>query len=345
MSVLPSAVPFTYDEVNHIDLDAYIPSKVSISKLPVIVIFHGGGMVAGSKKDALLPVWILEKVIPRDVLVISANYRLLYPSTTSDMIADAHSLFAYLSSPASGLAQMLGSRSLSLDLDNVAVVGVSGGNYVARAAATLSSIVPRPKAWLGVYGMGNDFFLDHWVTEKETYPLALKIVQERLDDLLTNHGGKLSSEAPLFPDPALKGITDAENRVGLFVQMHHDGTLDDYIFDTPGLSEALRALPYDERLAAVPKDKAHLRLPITEHTSPAFFIHGTKDITVPIVESQNALGELEKRGIKHGHAWVEGADHGLLDPSFIGPGPPARMKGWEDAADKGIEWIMESFKA
>lgn len=72
------------------------------------------------------------------------------------MIEDVRSLFAYIASAETELSSVLYSNGLSPDTSRIVVVGVSGGNYPARAAATLSSIVPRPIGWLNLSGMGSD---------------------------------------------------------------------------------------------------------------------------------------------------------------------------------------------
>lgn len=59
------------------------------------------------------------------------------------MIEDVRSLFAYIASAETELSSVLYSNGLSGDTSRIVVVGVSGGNYLARAAATLSSIVGK----------------------------------------------------------------------------------------------------------------------------------------------------------------------------------------------------------
>lgn len=98
-----------------------------------------------------------------EILLISPNYRLLFPSSADDMIKDVRSLFAYIASAENEPSFILYFKGLSVDTSRIVVMGVSGGNYPARAAATLSNTVPRPIGWLDLFGMGSDWLLDFWI--------------------------------------------------------------------------------------------------------------------------------------------------------------------------------------
>ena len=186
-----------------------------------------------------------------------------------------------------------------------------------------------------MYGMANDFLIDHWVQPKaEGYPM-LAVEQEKLDKLLNTHGGPVSSDASLVPIPHLRKMGDEDNRVGLFSYMFRTGTLLDYVLSEPGLSEIIRRLPYEDRLAEIPVCKRHLLLPLTTSTPPALLLHGTKDHVVAFEESRRAYDDLGRQGLSRIAEWVEGADHGLMDPS----NPPNRISGWEESVDRVMEWM------
>jgi hypothetical protein len=55
MPTVPEPRTFTYSQ--GVDLDAYIPSITG--PIPVLIFFHSGGMVAGSKRDILFPTWLV----------------------------------------------------------------------------------------------------------------------------------------------------------------------------------------------------------------------------------------------------------------------------------------------
>lgn len=78
-----------YTSYHHIrqSLDLYLPDGECF---PVVIYFHGGGIVAGSKKQAFLP--CLQK---KGVAVISANYRLYPEASYPDFIKDAAAVVAW----------------------------------------------------------------------------------------------------------------------------------------------------------------------------------------------------------------------------------------------------------
>ena len=78
-----------YTSSNHIrqSLDLYLPDGDSF---PVVVYFHGGGIVSGNKKQPFL-----ESLQKKGVAVISANYRLYPEASYPDFIKDAAAAVAW----------------------------------------------------------------------------------------------------------------------------------------------------------------------------------------------------------------------------------------------------------
>lgn len=279
-----------------------------------------------------------EKVLARGYILISANYRLLYPSSAQDLIDDTHTVFSYLGAR-NDLTAFLASHALAIDLHRVVVFGNSGGNYLARAAATLPTVQPRPVAWISVNGMAGDFVLDHWVQPKDKVEVVfLAKEQDKVDALLAHGGGPVSTDASLKLIPELRQAGDATGRVGLFVHWQHQGTLLDYLLDEPGMAERIRSLPLEQRASAIPSSKKHLLLPLNTHVPPTFAIHGTSDTVVPFAESERTHLGLEALGVRTELGAVDGADHGLRDPSKP---PPARRPGWEEAVERGLDFMDE----
>jgi len=81
---------------------------------------------------------------------ISADYRLLPPSTGHDVLKDVVDLFAFLArTPTLGTVLLDGTR--------LAVAGTSAGGMCAFLAAIHAN--PRPRAVLSFYGLGGDVFV------------------------------------------------------------------------------------------------------------------------------------------------------------------------------------------
>ena len=68
-------------------LDVHLPDSESF---PVLVYFHGGGIVAGSKDQAWIP-----SLVEKGIAVVSCNYRLYPEASYPDFIKDAASAVAW----------------------------------------------------------------------------------------------------------------------------------------------------------------------------------------------------------------------------------------------------------
>ncbi|ADV24077.1 hypothetical protein I305_02471 [Cryptococcus gattii E566] len=89
--------PFTvtFDAKHGLQLDAYLPSTSDTLNgrpfnVPVVIHYHRGGMLIGSKSD-IYPPFMPAYLRSRKILLISPSYRLLFPSSADDMIEDVRS--------------------------------------------------------------------------------------------------------------------------------------------------------------------------------------------------------------------------------------------------------------
>jgi acetyl esterase/lipase len=97
-----------------------------------------------------LRVLFLGRTTAAGLAFISADYRLLPPSTGHDVLKDVVDLFAFLAR-----TPMLG--NVLLDGTRLAVAGASAGGMCAFLAAVHAN--PRPRAVLSLYGLGGDVFV------------------------------------------------------------------------------------------------------------------------------------------------------------------------------------------
>jgi acetyl esterase/lipase len=81
---------------------------------------------------------------------ISADYRLLPPSTGHDVLEDVVDLFAFLAR-----TPLLG--TMHIDGTRLATVGSSAGAICAFLAATHAN--PKPRAVLSIYGLGGELIV------------------------------------------------------------------------------------------------------------------------------------------------------------------------------------------
>ncbi|WVQ66502.1 uncharacterized protein L199_004683 [Kwoniella botswanensis] len=343
----------TYDPTHNIQLDAHVPKievnndNGNLKNLPAVVSFHGGGLVAGSKDDLYFPRDLADKFLSQNVIFISPNYRLLYPSTGFDILADVHVLFDYLASDSSELGQLLAQKNTRLDISRIGVIGFSGGNYPARISL-MDSINPltRPKVHWNLYGMGGDFLLDHWINVKppNKYVPDLPFFKEKVEGILNDP--KYKKEKNGLSEAHLGVEGDERGRMGLFVWFINQGNILDVLLDQPGLSARLRSVPYDQRIELLDDEQIKILsviLPTTQRRpkpmpTPTIIIHGENDRIVPIEESykhHHGLKELGASKVKT--IWVKDAGHGL----FVDGQWPKFIPGVGSIMDQGVEFVME----
>jgi acetyl esterase/lipase len=152
-------------------IDVYPPTKTKADLSgpgPAVVYFHGGGMAAGHRAS-ILQKWLIGpsscslflpslltavpfpgRTTAAGLAFISADYRLLPPSTGHDVVQDIVDLFAFLArTPKLG--------TTLIDPTRLAVAGMSAGGICTYLAAIHAN--PRPRAVLSYYGLGGNFFV------------------------------------------------------------------------------------------------------------------------------------------------------------------------------------------
>jgi acetyl esterase/lipase len=112
-------------------LDVYYPENVQ--DCPVIVWFHGGGLVSGNKS-------IPEQLKNSGYVVVAANYRFIPKVEVTECIDDAAAAVAWVFNNV---------RKYGGDPDNIYVSGHSAGGY-------LTSMIGLDKKWLEKYGIDAD---------------------------------------------------------------------------------------------------------------------------------------------------------------------------------------------
>ena len=89
------------------------------------------------------------------VAFLSADYRLLSPSTGHDILEDIQDLFTYIRNDLnSALAEAAGNSGLKVNADAIGVAGTSAGGLCAYLCAIHLS--PKPRALLSMYGQGGE---------------------------------------------------------------------------------------------------------------------------------------------------------------------------------------------
>jgi acetyl esterase len=120
-----------YKKVGTTNLNAHIfrPQGSDRTARPAIVLFHGGGWVAGS------PEWVYDaakRYAGYGAVAVAAEYRLSDQKTITplDAMADAHDIIRWMRRNAA---------DLGIQPDRIAVYGVSAGGQLAASLSTLDA--------------------------------------------------------------------------------------------------------------------------------------------------------------------------------------------------------------
>ncbi|KAH9916866.1 Alpha/Beta hydrolase protein [Fomitopsis serialis] len=324
----------TYSRVGslEIQLDIRLPPSPTAGALPAVVHFHGGGMTTGARSGYDCWQWLIDSTLDKGMMFMSADYRLIHPSTGFDIIEDVKALMKFLADPSFSENHL--PAGLSLDASRIGVAGVSGGGYAARAAAIYGE--PKPRAVYLLYCMGGDLLCDHWVADKgdsifnNAPPIPRTAVAHLLDAPISPTAG-----SALTPGPGK--WHDEQGRMSLFPYWGHTGELLDYVLGEP-ISATLRALPAAKRAAAVPERlrPALLETQIDVSFPPTFLLHGDADVTVPLSESQKTVDRLRELGVKTELEIVPGGGHALMMQVAV---PPEFCPGAAEAHEKGMQFL------
>ena len=287
------------------------------------------------------------------MLFISADHRLILPSTGFDIIEDVKTLFAFLVT--TDFSQHL-PAGITLDPERLAVVGHSGGGWAARAASLYAT--PKPKVMFLQYAQGGELLDDHWLAVKDeswTLPGVPKVERSMVAHLLDE-----PQEIISYDPSASQGDKTAEDarpsrRGALLLYFLQTGEMLDYVLGEK-VSHVLRALPYERRLAAVPE---HLRPALLQGqidgSFPAtFLLHGKEDALILPSESRVTAATLDQVGVKVQLEELEGAGHALTkqpdenaEPKrtvFDPNKPPPLVSGADELQQKAFDFIMRELQ-
>ncbi|KAK2753480.1 hypothetical protein FQN54_007870 [Arachnomyces sp. PD_36] len=175
--------------------DILVPQTPFNGKRPVIILFHGGGLVAG---DSLLmdwwSNWVPDIARQHGAVIVSPNYRLMPEATSTEIYDDVDDFWNWFHSPA--LKNLLAAHTAPTELDysRLLVTGPSAGGllgiYLALAhpAEIRAAAVAYP--WVDPV---SPFF----TAPPENPPVGQHFPESIIDDILASAapGTPVSSDA------------------------------------------------------------------------------------------------------------------------------------------------------
>lgn len=281
-----------------------------------------------------------DATLEHGILFISADHRLLYPSTAFDIITDVKNLFTFLASPSFSETHL--PPGVTLDTSRIAVSGESGGGYATRAAGIFAE--PKPKALLLQYAQGGQLLDDHWLAVKERDvpdPEGGIVSKESVAHLLNRPQEPISHDPmPFLGDDAPNGDS---GRSKLLLWWWRTGGFVDVVLGVNGMSRFLRGLSLAQREGYIPETlrTAILQTQLTETFPPTFLLHGKGDRVVLPAESQLTYDRLTDLGVEVELHMLEGAGHTLIDEKD----PPNLAAGAKELQQKAVEFLMRKLKA
>jgi acetyl esterase/lipase len=135
MSAFPNSTVLTstYKTVDShpILIDTVIPDGLGPGTHPLIVNYHGGFLITGSRNYApFLAPWIPAYAASRSAILVSPDYRLLPEATGVDIVADLKDSWSWIQTRLNELLAQHGGGH-QVDLSKILVLGASAGGYCA----------------------------------------------------------------------------------------------------------------------------------------------------------------------------------------------------------------------
>jgi acetyl esterase/lipase len=235
--------------------DLYRP--VSDARVPLVFWIHGGGLVGGSRRD-LLP-GHRNAYLSLGLAVLAIDYRLAPETHLPLILGDVREAYKW--------AATFGADDWGIDPARIALVGHSGGAYLAFCIA--ETVRPRPRALVSFSGYGD--ILGDWYLRPNPLHLRSPLVPNELARDGLGHGEV--SEA------------DGEERWRFYRYCRQRGT---WPWEVSGLDPLAG---HDALEAYCPVRHVSSSFP------PALFLHGDADKDVPYQESTAMVDALLAVGV------------------------------------------------
>ena len=154
-------------------MQADLHRPVGDGALPLVFWIHGGGLIGGSRRDLLAR--HRNAYLTLGLAVLAIDYRLAPETPLPQIVEDVQEAYEWSAGNA---------EELRIDPARVALVGHSGGGYLAFLVA--EAVEPRPQAVVSFSGYGD--ILGDWYTQPSAHHLRRPRVSERRARKGIGHG-------------------------------------------------------------------------------------------------------------------------------------------------------------
>ncbi|KAK0546139.1 hypothetical protein OC846_005068 [Tilletia horrida] len=258
-----------------IHMDVHIPpSATPANPAPVLLWWHGGALVQGSRKG-LAPHFRQAPQL-HNICVVAPDYRLAPQVRFPTILTDVVDALNYLATPAFAEA-----TDGKVDTSRIILAGSSAGGWLALLAGTGIAVEnlhvrERIKAIAAIYPMStlNDSF---WTTKQRplSYAENGRIYEAR------EQAGALDEEGPI-----VTSVTLDSPRGAFFMYITQEAILPELLLKGTNLDAAHFGVPDG------------LRAGLVESMPPTFIIHGDADDKVPIRQATQVVDAAHEAGFK-----------------------------------------------
>ncbi|KAH7002554.1 Alpha/Beta hydrolase protein [Ilyonectria destructans] len=270
-------------------LDLWVPKNLPSGECPVILRFHGGYLVCGSRDNLqLTPPRIIQYALDSKSILVSCDYRLLPESSGKDILEDIDDLWSWVHGRLQQALEVMTNGQNTADLQRVLLAGESAGGYLAlQLALSHPTAIRAVIASYPMIDMQNRHFSEAYPKQMGQYPqMEFGVVAQHLSQL---------------PD-GIHPTTRSVSNLPIAIIQH--GLYQKFLGEHRSLFPIAR-LEDDPELA---------------HKLPFIWLHhGTNDSEVPIDGSRKFVEKLRELNPKAQLRYkeLEGMEHGVSSEIYL----------------------------
>jgi len=259
---------FTFKTVESLEIkaDVYLPKESSSKPLPVIIWFHGGGLLLGDR--ARVAAHFLRGVDKYNFAFVSADYRLAPQAKLPLILEDVRAVCNWVKDD---LDDLLGGSKI--DSSNISLSGSSAGGYLALLGG---HIVPSIRSVLAIYPItdptGTFFTTPHEPFDHPPLSKAVRVTHDDMKEVLDPQGPVVAG-SPMTPNP----------RSSFYSYMLQTASLATLVFEDV-LSEG---------------EKYKVSNLINQDFPPTYVVTTVRDRFVGPEQSEDVVEALKKHHVKH----------------------------------------------